>query len=77
MRFRRKLNIEVFNGISQLLHKTLCRRGKEFECQFTDLPNGTSPVKAVLLTPVAVDAKNLDSTILRDGIWKKEDVYGK
>jgi D-xylose transport system substrate-binding protein len=42
-----------------------------------EIPNGKKNVKAVLLTPLAVDAKNLDSTIIADQVQKKEDVYGK
>ncbi len=55
----------------------LARKATTFDCQFVELPNGQQTVKAVLLTPAAVDAKNLDSTIIHDGVLKREDVYGK
>jgi len=55
----------------------VARNAKEFDCQFIDLDNGGGTTKAVLLTPVVVDAKNLDSTIIADGVQKKEEVYGK
>jgi D-xylose transport system substrate-binding protein len=55
----------------------LARKATEFDCEFVDVPNGGKTVKAVLLTPIAVDAKNLDSTIIADQVQKKEDVYGK
>jgi D-xylose transport system substrate-binding protein len=55
----------------------LARKATEFDCQFVEIPNGKKNVKAVLLTPLAVDAKNLDSTIIADQVQKKEDVYGK
>jgi len=55
----------------------LARKAKQFDCQFTEINNGDFKTMAVLLTPLAVNAKNLDSTILKDGVVKKEDVYGK
>jgi D-xylose transport system substrate-binding protein len=55
----------------------LARKAKQFDCQFEPFPAGSQPVQAVLLTPLAVDAKNLDSTIIKDGIQTKEAVYGK
>ncbi len=59
------------------LSAKLARKAAEFDCQFVEVPNGQKAVKAVLLTPVAVDAKNLDTTIIADQVQKKEDVYGK
>ncbi len=55
----------------------LARKAKEFDCQFTAVPNGPSPVRAVLLAPLAVDAKNMDATLIHDGLWKKTEIYGK
>ncbi len=55
----------------------VARKATAFDCQFTDLDNGGGTTKAVLLTPVVVDAKNLDSTIIQDGVQKKEEVYAK
>ncbi len=55
----------------------LARKATEFDCQFVEIPNGEKSVKAVLLAPVAVDAKNLDSTIIADQVQKKEDVYSE
>lgn len=55
----------------------LARKATEFDCQFTDVDNGGVTTKAVLLTPMVVDAKNLDSTIISDGVQKREEVYGK
>lgn len=54
----------------------VARKATQFDCQFTDVDNGGGTTKAVLLTPVVVDAKNLDSTIIADGVQKKEEVYG-
>lgn len=59
------------------LSSKLARKATTFDCQFVEVPNGEKAVKAVLLTPVAVDAKNLDSTIIADQVRKKEDVYAK
>jgi D-xylose transport system substrate-binding protein len=59
------------------LSAKLARKATQFDCQFVELDNGAGKVQAVLLSPVAVDAKNLDSTILRDQVQRKEDVYGK
>jgi D-xylose transport system substrate-binding protein len=55
----------------------LARKATQFDCQFVEVDNGQKEVKAVLLTPVAVDAKNIDSTVIKDKVQKKEDVYGK
>ncbi len=55
----------------------LARKATEFDCQFVEVESGRQKVKAVLLTPLAVDAKNLDSTIIKDGVQKKEEVYEK
>jgi D-xylose transport system substrate-binding protein len=55
----------------------LARKATEFDCQFVEVESGRQKVKAVLLTPLAVDAKNLDSTVIKDGVQKKEEVYGK
>ncbi len=55
----------------------LARKAKEFDCQFTEMKNGDTKTLAVLLTPVGVDAKNLDSTIIKDGAQKRADVYRK
>lgn len=54
----------------------VARKAKQFDCQFTDLENGKGTTKAVLLTPAVVDAQNLDSTIVKDGVQKREEVYG-
>jgi D-xylose transport system substrate-binding protein len=53
------------------------RKATQFDCQFTELDNGDSKILAVFLTPLAVDVKNLDSTVIRDQGYKKEDVSGK
>jgi D-xylose transport system substrate-binding protein len=55
----------------------LARKATEFDCQFVEVDNGPAKVRAVILTPMAVDAKNLDSTVINDQVQKKEDVYGK
>ena len=53
----------------------LARKAKEFDCQFSEVDNGTAKSLAVFLTPVQVDAKNLDSTVIKDKIQKEEEVY--
>ncbi len=55
----------------------LARKATQFDCQFVEVENGQEKVRSVLLTPEAVDAKNLDSTVINDKIQKKEDVYIK
>jgi D-xylose transport system substrate-binding protein len=55
----------------------LARKAKEFDCQFIEVDNGPWKTLAVLLTPLAVDAKNLDSTVIKDGVQTREAVYGK
>lgn len=53
----------------------LARKATQFSCQFTPVDNGASKIPAVLLTPVTVDLKNLESTILQDKVQKKEEVW--
>ncbi len=53
----------------------LARKATEFDCQFVEVTNGAKTVKAVLLTPIAVDAINLDSTIIKDKVQKAEEIY--
>jgi len=38
--------------------------------------NGMIDVPSVLLTPIAVDAANIDETIIADGFHSREEVYG-
>ena len=38
--------------------------------------NGKKDVPAILLEPIAVDKANLDTTIIKDGYHKREDIYG-
>ncbi len=37
--------------------------------------NGSKEVPSILLTPIAVDAKNMADTVIKDGYNKLEDVY--
>jgi D-xylose transport system substrate-binding protein len=53
------------------------RKATEFDCQFVEVNNGSRKVQAVLLTPLVVDAQNLKSTVIRDGVQKEEDVFKK
>jgi D-xylose transport system substrate-binding protein len=55
----------------------LARKATEFDCQFVEVDNGPQKVKAVMLTPLAVDAENLKSTVIRDQVQKEEDVFKK
>jgi D-xylose transport system substrate-binding protein len=55
----------------------LARKATEFDCQFVEVGNGPRKVKAVLLTPLAVDAENLKSTVIEDQVQKEEDVFKK
>ena len=61
-----KQSITVFLSPKKLAEETaylsakLARKAKQFECQFTEMPNGETTVKAVLLTPIVVDNKNVD-----------------
>jgi D-xylose transport system substrate-binding protein len=75
--------LTVYHSPKKLAEETaylgakLARKATQFDCQFTELDNGGSKTFAVLLTPMVVDAKNLDSTIIQDGVQKREEVYGK
>jgi D-xylose transport system substrate-binding protein len=53
------------------------RKATEFDCQFVEMGNGSRKVQAVLLTPLVVDARNLKSTVIEDGVQKEEDVFKK
>jgi len=55
----------------------LARKATEFDCQFVEMDNGLQKVKAVLLTPLAVDARNLKSIVIDDQVQKEEDVFKK
>ena len=55
----------------------LARKATEFDCQFVEEDNGSKKVPAVLVTPLTVDAGNLDSTIISDKVQTQEAVYGK
>ncbi|MEQ1875861.1 MAG: D-xylose ABC transporter substrate-binding protein [Bdellovibrionia bacterium] len=37
--------------------------------------NGKKDVASILITPILVDRKNMDSTVIKDGFHKKADVY--
>ncbi len=53
------------------------RQATEFDCQFVEMDNGPQKVKAVLLTPLAVNAQNLKSTVISDGVQKEADIFKK
>ena len=55
----------------------LARKATEFDCQFVEVENGPQKVKAVLLTPLVVDAQNLKSTVIHDQVQKEDDVFKK
>lgn len=55
----------------------VARKATQFDCQFTEMNDGLSITKAVLLTPQVVDAKNLDSTVIQDGVERKEFIENK
>jgi D-xylose transport system substrate-binding protein len=38
--------------------------------------NGKRDVPAILLVPIVVDKSNVDSTVIKDGYHKREDIYG-
>jgi D-xylose transport system substrate-binding protein len=38
--------------------------------------NGKKDVPAILLVPIVVDKSNVDSTVIKDGYHKREDIYG-
>jgi D-xylose transport system substrate-binding protein len=38
--------------------------------------NGKKEVPAILLVPIVVDKSNVDSTVIKDGYHKREDIYG-
>lgn len=38
--------------------------------------NGKKDIPAILLTPIAVDKSNIDSTVIKDGYHTHKDIYG-
>src|ERR1051326_1700725 len=38
--------------------------------------NGRKDVPAILIPPMSVDKNNVDSTVIKDGYHKREDIYG-
>ncbi|HVZ81027.1 MAG TPA: substrate-binding domain-containing protein [bacterium] len=52
------------------------RKAKTFDCQFVEVPHGKGTVRTVLLTPKVVDASNLERTVIQDGVWTREEVFG-
>ena len=38
--------------------------------------NGKKDVPSILLAPITVDKSNVDSTVIKDGYHKREDIYG-
>ncbi|MFN2452822.1 MAG: D-xylose ABC transporter substrate-binding protein [Pyrinomonadaceae bacterium] len=49
-------------------------RGEKVETN-TSINNGKKDVPAILLEPIAVDKSNINSTIIKDGYQKMEEVY--
>ncbi|WNB91771.1 D-xylose ABC transporter substrate-binding protein [Bacillus sp. NEB1478] len=49
-------------------------KGEEIEAN-RKINNGKIEVQSVLLSPIAVDKRNIDETIIRDGFHSKEEVY--
>jgi ABC-type xylose transport system substrate-binding protein len=75
--------ISVYESPAKLAEETAylavkaARKAKTFDCQFTDVPNGKGSVRTVLLTPKLIDASNLGETVVKDGIWTKEEIASK
>jgi D-xylose transport system substrate-binding protein len=50
-------------------------QGKEVKQATRKVPNGKIDVKAILLSPIAVDKTNMRQTIVKDGFHKESDIY--
>lgn len=55
----------------------LARKATQFDCQFVDIGEGEKKTRAVYLTPKVIEAKDLESTVIADGVWTKEEIFGK
>jgi D-xylose transport system substrate-binding protein len=53
------------------------RKAKTFDCQFVQVPNGVGSIKTVLLTPKRIEAKDIEATVIKDGVWTREEIFGK
>jgi D-xylose transport system substrate-binding protein len=69
----------IYKPISMLAEKAAeiavaMARGETVKTN-TKVPNGKIEVPAVLLVPQVVDSKNMESTILKDGFHRRQDVF--
>ena len=62
---------------SAYLATKAARNAKTFDCQFADVPHEAGMVKTVLLTPKLLDRSNLLETLVKDGVYTKEQLEGK
>lgn len=71
----------VYKSISQLANKAaeiaVELANDKKPATNASLNNGLKDVPAWLLTPIAVDKSNIDSTVIADGFHSKADVYQK
>lgn len=52
----------------------LARKARQFDCAFVEVNDGSEKIPAVLLSPQALEANNLESTVVRDHLWEKADL---
>ena len=48
---------------------------KSLDYEFSERNNGRNNIKAIILKPLAVDKSNLESIIINEGIYKKEEIF--
>lgn len=66
--------VELANQAAELAVRMA--KGEEIEVE-TIINNGKSGVPSVLLSPIAVDQKNIAETIIADGFHSEDEVYKK
>jgi D-xylose transport system substrate-binding protein len=77
-----KMTLTVYKSIKTISSAAIdlameIAKGKKGSGINSTVNNGRVDVPTVLLTPVAVDKNNIKETIIADGFFNKEQVYGE
>jgi D-xylose transport system substrate-binding protein len=69
----------VYKPISQIAPRAaelaIALAKKEAPQATRAINNGKADIPSILLDPITVDKANIDSTVIKDGYQKREDVY--
>ena len=77
---RNEQSMTVYSPIKNLAQTTAIlamdiagQKNPDFE--FTIMDNGRIKVPAIVLKAITVDAENIESTIIKDGVYAREEIY--